>query len=198
MHEPQVQGEHMAIVIPFPLDRVRQAEPERENSEESTVMDLPPTRGAKKQASRARNLSLHALSQRAVSRKELEDRLESRGLEEDLISQEIGALSGSGLIDDRALAHDLVDRYFQRGALGRRAVGLKLRARGLPEEIIREALDTIDEESEENVLRALAQRKVESLVGESREARSRKLGSYLLRKGFEPSRVYDLVRELTG
>ena len=198
MHEPQLLGEHMAVVIPFPLERVRPAEPVATDAVENPVSELPSHHRPEKKAARARNVSLHALSQRAVSRQELENRLESRGLDEDLISEELDALSGSGLIDDRALARDLVDRYFRRGSLGRRAVASKLRARGIPEDLIREALGSIDADSEENALRDLAERKARSLLGESREAQTRKLGSYLLRKGFEPDRVFDVVREFTG
>src|SRR5690606_8252902 len=53
---------------------------------------------------RAENVSLHALTRRAHSRRELERLLRSRGFDDAVIEHEVERLERVGLIDDVALA----------------------------------------------------------------------------------------------
>ena len=133
-----------------------------------------------------------------MSRKEMEQRLLSRDLDEATVREEIERLTASGLLDDQALANELVDKYSRRASLGSRAVMSKLRERGIPDSVIEEALSLMGDGAEDDAMRELAHKKLASLAKEPRDAQSRKLGSFLLRKGFAPDRVYELVRELVG
>ena len=197
----------MATVIPFPLDRVRQAS-NAAPYEEGRVVELPVSmdslepmsaeKGGDSGTSRAHNISVHALAKRGLSKKEMESRLLSRGLDSKTVEEEIQALTDSGLIDDRALAVELVDKYHTRASLGARAVISKIRSRGIPESLIEEAMSIVSESAEDDAMRRLAEKKLSLLSLEEKDAKTRKLGGFLLRKGYSPERVYELVRELVG
>ena len=197
MSVAQVSGERVAVIIPFPVDRVRRASDAVER-EESAVVSLPTpeSESLPRDQRRAHNISLYALAKRGMSRKEMEQRLRSRDLDEATVSAEIEELIAAGLLDDRALAQELVDKYSRRASMGSRAVMSKLRERGIPEEVVEEALALVSDSAEDETMRDLARKKLSTLAKEPRDAQSRKLGGYLLRKGFAPDRVYELVREL--
>lgn len=207
MSAPQVSGERMATVIPFPLDRVRQSSGVR-NHDEARVVELPVFNSSFEPMSedipkasstrRAHNISMYSLAKRGMSRKEIESLLLSRGLDHETVADEIQSLTDSGLIDDRALAVELVDKYHTRASLGARAVISKLRSRGIPESLIEEAMSIVSESAEDDAMRRLAEKKLSLLSLEEKDAKTRKLGGFLLRKGYSPERVYELVRELVG
>lgn len=197
MSVAQVSGEWMAVIIPFPVDRVRKA-PDVVEEKESTVVCLPTSGNEEspRDQKRAHNISIYALAKRGMSRKEMEHRLLSRDLDEATVRVELERLTAAGLLDDRALAHELVDKYSRRASWGSRAVMLKLRERGIPDSIIEEALSLVSDGVEEEAMRELARKKLSTLGHEPKDAQTRKLGGFLLRKGFAPDRVYELVREL--
>jgi SOS response regulatory protein OraA/RecX len=141
---------------------------------------------------------LHALAGRGQSRHEIEKRLRSRELSEEVVATEIEALEEAGLIDDETLAADLVDKYAVRGGLGRRAVEDKLRSRKLSAQVINEALSVLSHEGEKEAVRELALTKIRSLESVAPDVAKRRLQGFLLRKGYSPSDVYPLVSELLG
>jgi regulatory protein len=217
---PRAAGERDALIIPFPLHRVRQAneppeDPMTEPEHAAPVTALPglsdrepPTASGDeeeeraeggvpaRQQRRARNVSLHALAARGHSRWEIEQRLSSRDLSPEVIAEELEALERSGLIDDEALAAELVDKYAIRGGLGRRGVVDKLRSRKIPEHMIEQALLVLKVEDESDALRELALSKLRSVESLAPAVAKRRLGAFLLRKGYSPGDVYPLVSEL--
>jgi regulatory protein len=216
---PRAEGERDALIIPFPLHKVRPAplRPEtpttRENKGATVVeMDMPSDPRASvvevqvpedaegaaspRAKRRAHNVSLHALAARGQSRWEIEQRLGARDLSSEVIAEELEALEQSGLIDDDALAADLVDKYAIRGGLGRRAVMDKLRARKIPEHSIEQALLVLNVEDQSAALRELALQRLRSVESLAPAVAKRRLGAFLVRKGYSPSEVYPLVSEL--
>ena len=212
-------GERDALLIPFPLHRVSASAPSSGNHEaivhiftsgvalsESMEPDQhaslesqdPKSEASPRQARKARNVSLHALAGRGQSRHEIEKRLRSRELSEEVVATEIEALEEAGLIDDETLAADLVDKYAVRGGLGRRAVEDKLRSRKLSAQVINEALSVLSHEGEKEAVRELALTKIRSLESVAPDVAKRRLQGFLLRKGYSPSDVYPLVSELLG
>jgi len=212
-------AERDALVIPFPLHRVSASASSSENhdaivhvfsdevtlststeSDREVVVESPDTtsEASPRQARRARNVSLHALAGRGQSRHEIEKRLRSRELSEEVVATEIQALEEAGLIDDETLAADLVDKYAVRGGLGRRAVEDKLRSRKLSAQVINEALSVLSHEDEKEAVRELALTKMRSLESLAPDVAKRRLQGFLLRKGYSPSDVYPLVSELLG
>jgi regulatory protein len=122
--------------------------------------------------------------------------LNSRDVAPEVIAEELEALEGSGLIDDEALARELVEKYAIRGGLGRRGVMEKLRARKIPDHIIENALRMVTPEDETSALRELAISKLRSVESLAPNVARRRLGAFLLRKGYSPGEVYPLVSDL--
>lgn len=189
-------GESDAEVIRFPLERVRPIS-ESEATEAQAPIDLPAPSAAKL-ARRAHNVSMHALGTRAQSRAELASRLVSRGIPDEHVAEEIDHLEGRGLVDDRSLARDLVDKYVFRSGLGRRMVAEKLRARDIPSDVIREALDEVDDELEAAHLREAASKKLASMGSDLSPTGLRRLSAHLMRRGFDPGEVHRVVQSLRG
>ena len=144
---------------------------------------------------RAENVSLNALTRRGMSRRELERVLLSRDLEQHTVDAEIDRLQGVGLIDDRALAHDLVARLRDRKGLGRTAVAAELSRRMLPNEVITEALDTIESDDELDTARDLAVKRAGQLRSLDRATAERRLSGFLQRRGYSGDILRTAVSE---
>jgi len=193
---PHSSGEPDAEVIRFPLERVRPV-----TDADATDVHAPialPAPSATKLARRAHNVSLHALGARAQSRAEVSSRLVSRGIPDEYVAEEIEHLENRGLLDDRALARDLVDKYAFRSGLGRRMVAEKLRARDIPSDVIREALDQVDDDVEAAHLHNAASKKLAAMGSDLSPAALRRVSAYLMRRGFEPGEVHRVIQSLRG
>jgi hypothetical protein len=124
------------VIIPFPLHRLSDSSDDIPQETEAVVHELEveePAEVTPKVTKRAHNVSLHALSGKSHSVAEMREKLRARELPEEAIESELEELSRVGLLDDDALASDLVERYGTRDRLARRAVEQKLRARKLPQ-----------------------------------------------------------------
>jgi regulatory protein len=153
-----------------------------------------PARGDKA-ARRAENVSMHALTRRGMSRRELERVLRSRELDETAVAAELDRLQGVGLVDDRALAEDLVSRLRERKGLGRTAVAAELNRRMLPNDVISEALESIETDDELETARDLAVRRAAQLRSLDPATAERRLSGFLQRRGYSGDILRTAVTE---
>jgi regulatory protein len=226
MSFPRHEGERDAIIIAFPQQRVTPAEAEitaeaivvplpgvadfgnvavSESREETLVSesdtgvaeedDSPPSERVSR---RAHNVALHALAQRGQSRAELEARLVSRELPREAVNDEIVRLEQRGLIDDEALAIDLVDKYSERRGLGRQAVAHKLRERNIAPEIISRVLESVSDDDERARLLEVADDRARALRSLPPAVAKRRLVAYLQRRGFSGQDVFAVVNDVLG
>jgi regulatory protein len=181
-------------------------DPEDEIRDGGTRDDAAPVDGAPRRTGgrtapgdrktrRAENVSMSALTRRGMSRRELERVLVARELDDATVAAELDRLQGVGLIDDRALAEDLVSRLRDRKGLGRSAVASELSRRMLPTEVIAEALDTIESDDELETARELAVRRAGQLRSLDRETAERRLSGFLQRRGYSGEILRTVVRE---
>jgi regulatory protein len=154
---------------------------------------------------RAENVSMHALTRRDQSRRELERTLRSRDLPDDVISHEIERLEGVGLIDDVALAQNLVGVLQERKGLGRTGIASELTRRLLSPAAIEYALELVDTGDELARARELAVKRAGQLTSYDRVTAERRLSGFLARRGYSGSTVRAAVehalsgrRESTG
>ena len=180
------EGERDAIIIPFPLHRVSPADDSSEDSAPilNAMENHDSQTPAPKAAKRAHNVSLHALSSKSYSLAEMRNRLRSRELPDDIIEAEIEELQRTGLLDDYALAVDLVERYSGRERLPRRAVEQKLRARKLPADVIHQAFSESERPDETELAEELARERLRKMGSLDSAVASRRLRDFLQRKGF--------------
>ncbi len=218
MSIPFAHWERDATIIAFPVERVSRsprstsgeavvisltapARPPEEDDDlsDTTATETPAASGAPpsdRVRQRARNVALHALATRGVSKVEIEARLVARELPEDVVSEQIRTLERQGLIDDAELASNLVDKYVVRQGLGRRAAAEKMRQRGISQSVIAEALEGISSEDESSRLREVAEDRARALGSLSPEVAKRRLVAYLQRRGYSGSEIFSVVDEV--
>jgi regulatory protein len=143
----------------------------------------------------ARAICLRLLTQRARSRAELAEALRRRGVPDEPAGRVLDRFGEVGLIDDVALAHSLAGAQHRERGLARRAVAAKLRQRGLGDEIVSDAVEDIDSESERERARELVTRRRRALAGLPADAQARRLIGLLARKGYPSGLAYAVVRE---
>jgi regulatory protein len=146
----------------------------------------------------AREICLRMLTDRARTRQELAQALARKGVPEDAAAAVLDRFDEVGLIDDAAFAGQWVrSRHAHRG-LGRRAIAVELRRKGVADDVAGEALAEVDGESEERRAHELVDRKLRSLTVDTPEQRAsagRRLVGMLARKGYGAGTAYRVVRE---
>jgi len=130
--------------------------------------------------------SLRLLAYRPRSQAEIRQRLARRGLPPPVVQETIARLDDQGLLDDAAFARFWVEARDQSSPRSRRLLGQELWAKGIEQEIAREAVAAVAEE--DAALRA-AEKKARHLQGLDYPTFRRRLGDFLLRRGFP----YDTV-----
>ena len=152
----------------------------------------PPNRDAR----RASNVAMAALTRHDASESELRATLVQRGLEEVEVEAELDRLRGAGLLDDAALAARLVAGLRQRKGLGDAALRPALRARGIPSEVVDTVLADHPEDQEvvEERLQEVADARARRLGGLAHDVAERRLTAFLLRKGYGGSAARGAAR----
>lgn len=146
-------------------------------------------RGGREQSPTQRALGL--LTRREHSRKELQRKLTSRGMDAAQVETAIEALSGLGWQDDGRFAESLV-RSRANGGYGPIRVRAELATHGLDSEAIARALDSYDGDWLENA-RDLVRRRYGEALSEDPALR-RKAADLLIRRGFDGERVRKATR----
>ena len=132
---------------------------------------------------------MHALTRRGMSYREVERTLRARELDDDTVAAELDRLSGVGLVDDMALAQNLVGILQERKGYGRSAIAAELTRRLLAPAAIEYALDLVDTGDELARATELARKRVPQLRSYDRETAVRRLSGYLARRGYSGSTV---------
>ncbi|MCU1575727.1 MAG: regulatory protein RecX [Leifsonia sp.] len=146
-----------------------------------------------KASTRAANVSMHQLARRGMSRWELEQVLEKRGVDVELATAELDRLEGVGLLDDAALAVTLVYTQHTRRGLGRTAIAQELKRRHIDADLIADALSEIADDDELERAKELALKRVQQLSSYDDETVTRRLTGFLARKGYGSSVVRESV-----
>ena len=140
-------------------------------------------------AAKAERVSMSALTRRGMSYREVERSLRARELDDDTVIAELERLAGVGLIDDMALAQNLVGVLQERKGLGRSAIAAELTRRLLAPAAIEYALELVDTGDELGRARELAVKRAAQLRSYDHETAVRRLSGYLMRRGYSGSAV---------
>ncbi len=144
---------------------------------------------ADRQRERAHNVSLNSLTKRGMSKREVERTLRAKELDDDVIATEVERLEKSGLVDDLALAQNLVGTLQERKGLGRSGIAAELTRRLLSPAAIEYALDLVDTGDELARARDIAVQRARQLTSCDHETAIRRLSGYLARRGYSGSTV---------
>jgi regulatory protein len=146
-------------------------------------------------ASVARSIVLRKLTIAPRSRAQLAGDLAARDVPDDVAERVLDRFTEVGLIDDAAFAEVWVrTRHAGRG-LSRSALRRELRAKGVDDEIVADAVETIDDDAEAAAAQALVARRLPGMRGLPAEVRMRRLVGQLARKGYSSGLAVRVVRE---
>ncbi|GGP41007.1 regulatory protein RecX [Saccharothrix coeruleofusca] len=148
-----------------------------------------------KEQRRATDLCYALLTARARTRVELRDALLRKGISESTAELVLGKFDRAGLIDDAAFAEVWVRSRHTHQGLGRRALALELRRKGVADEVAAEAVAAVDDEAEQERARELVRKKLRTLGGVDDTTKIRRLVAALARKGYAEGMAYRVVRE---
>ena len=131
------------------------------------------------------------LNQRERTEAEVRARLERTGVDPPDVEQAIAILLEQGYLDDARFARLFAQDKRELDQWGSDRIRQTLRGRGVPSEIVEEAIAAQSGESEIDRAVALLRRRFPSPVGDRRE-RERALGM-LLRKGYDSDLALDAI-----
>ena len=143
----------------------------------------------------ARKILLDQLTGQARSRSELAGKLAKKQVPPEVAHRLLDRFEEVGLIDDAAFARDWVQSRQAGKGLARRALAAELRRKGVPQEAIAEAVETVEADDEVEAARLLVRRKLPSLQRFDNVTVVRRLTGMLARKGYSSGVAYQVVRE---
>ena len=132
---------------------------------------------------KARESALRLLSYRDRSESEIRRRLAGNDFPEDIVDEVIDHLAGVGLIDDGKFSRDWVKQRAISRPMGRTRLAWELRAKGVDQPAIEEALAGLDENAEYETALSLVAKKAEKSDTSDPSFRTR-TASFLRRRGF--------------
>ena len=144
---------------------------------------------------RAKNYAFLLLKFRLRSEKEIYQRLKKKKFPEGIIQETLFFLRDKKFIDDNFFAKTWIESRLKK-PLGLRRIKIELRQKGIDKEIIDSQLSEIKKGYlEQEIVTKIAQQRLKKLKGiEPIKAKSRVYG-YLLRRGFSPEIVIDVLSQ---
>ncbi|WP_334593311.1 regulatory protein RecX [Salinibacterium sp. CAN_S4] len=179
---------------------VAKAEPftaEPAKAERAKASASEKSKGEKSRGSfdRISNVSMYALARRGMSSREMRDYLVGREFESSEVDAEIERLENVALLDDLALAETLIRTLQSRKGLGRSALTAELRRRNVDPLAIETALAALEDDDELERAVAIAVKRAGQLRSLDATTAKRRLGDFLMRRGYSGSVVSKAVQE---
>jgi len=171
----------------MPRTRGRLSEPARDADPRETA-DADPY-------SVAQTICLKLLTARPHTRGELSAALHRRAVPAEVVDRVLERFAELGYVDDAAFAQAWVQSRHAGRGLARRALAHELRARGVDEPTLRDAVGELDGEAELARARELVAKRLAGTQRLPVEARIRRLAGMLARKGYPPGMAVRVVRE---
>lgn len=142
--------------------------------------------------------ALKIISARDRSTFEIKQRLTQKQFTPEAITAAVQKLKSLQLLDDRAYAERVVQYRLNTQKKGRRWIVHELKEKGISDQDIDHALHQIDDEGEWDAAMSLARKRWNPGSTEEEYIRNhRRVGDYLLRRGFSPSLVQQVLRRIT-
>ncbi|SDC47436.1 regulatory protein RecX [Actinokineospora iranica] len=145
-------------------------------------------------AAKARDICYRLLAARDRTRLELEQALRRKEIPDDVAQSVLAKFDKAGLINDEAFAETWVrSRHTHRG-LGRRALAMELRRKGVDDAIVAEAVSAVDSDAEADRAAQLVRGKLGGLRGVDDQVKIRRLVAMLARRGYPEGLAFRVVR----
>jgi regulatory protein len=133
---------------------------------------------------------------RAKSKGELLAHLKARGVEDQVAQATIFRLQEAGLVNDQEFALAWAKSRHEHKKISKRIIATELRQRGVTQEEINHALESIDDDAEYQSAFELAMKKYATMSRLESDVQIRRIQSLLQRKGFGFPVIARVIREL--
>jgi regulatory protein len=143
----------------------------------------------------ARDHVYRLLATRARSHSELRRALLRKGIGDDVAEAVLQKFRNAGLVDDAAFAETWVQQRQRQQGLGKDALGHELRSKGLDEEVIADALSTVDSDDEVERAHELVRSRLRTMPSVDGKTRMRRLVAMLGRKGYSEALAFRVARK---
>jgi len=146
---------------------------------------------------KARKTALGMLGRRSHARRELVERLESKGFDAGVAAAVVAEIAEHGWLDDREHARQLAAEIVRKRPIARELLVQRLEDRSVDPALAREvASETLGGVDETEAAIALARRKLESMPGADARTASRRIAGLLVRRGFEEETIRTVLDRL--
>jgi regulatory protein len=137
---------------------------------------------------------LRFLSYRARSEVEVQRKLSEQGFEEPVIAAAIQRMKENSLLGDEQFARTWIENRTTFRPRGKRMLAMELRQKGVAEDEIQKALAETEDESSLAYQSAL--KYARRLAGTDWETFRKRLGAYLVRRGFSYGTIAPILRQV--
>jgi regulatory protein len=144
----------------------------------------------------ALNKAMNLCSQREYCIEDIRGKLVSWGIENDDSEKILEILIKENFINETRYASAFVRDKFKYNKWGKVKIAAHLKAKNIPGEVIRSALDNIDNEQYIKFIRDLVNGRRRTIKAKSQYDLKAKLLRYGLSKGFESSLLYEILNDL--
>jgi regulatory protein len=143
----------------------------------------------------ARAICLRMLTAAPRTRAQLAQGMARRNVPEGVAERVLERFTDAGLIDDAVFAAAWVESRHAGRGIGRRGLAYELRARGVDEELVDEAVCGLTAEREQATAEDLVARKLAATRGLDMQVRVRRLAGMLARRGYPAGVAARVIRE---
>jgi regulatory protein len=140
---------------------------------------------------KVRKYALMLLSYRDRSEKEIKERLERKGFEDEYIKAVIGEFKEKGLIDESKFARILKEDTINRKYLSINSAKQHIVKKGIPKDVV-EQIFSEEKIDDTETARRLIERRMKMLETHSKNEIAKKLYNLLIRKGYS----YEIIRKI--
>jgi regulatory protein len=144
----------------------------------------------------AREIVLRQLSFAARTRAQLLTALQRAGIEDELAEAVLDRYAELDLVNDEVFAQDWVTSRHGSKGLSKRALVHELRRKGVEDEVVRAAVDTVSPDDELAAARRLARQRLASSREADQVRLARRVVGALARKGYPPGLAWAAVKDV--
>lgn len=144
---------------------------------------------------RSFNYVIWSLGQGPRTRHQLVTALNRKDVPADIIDAVLARVEEYGYVNDAKFAENYTRSLASSGRKGRRAIAMDLRRKGVDADLITEATETIDDETEYASVVALARKRLRTAKGVDTRKDDQRIAAYLARRGFNPGDIFRAIAE---
>jgi regulatory protein len=141
------------------------------------------------------NKAMALCAGREMCSSDIRSKLYSWGVKDDDTETILSALVQGKFIDEERYAAAFVIDKFRYNKWGKIKTGAALRMKRIPDDVIRKALDSIDNAEYLDLLKSIVEKQRKTVKAKNQYDLKGKLLRHCLSKGFESHLVYDLLNE---